>query len=231
MTALTRAADARLRRPRHRGAFRPIDAARRQLGLLTVGDGQARCFWLVDLATQRIEEARFLAFGDLTSHPVADAFTELARGRTVAEACAIPAEAIDVLLRDEPQTSALAPQALAFVAGLQAQALAALPEVRLLPKPAEKQVYQRKRKQDWDAHDQAWLPLSLLRKIALVNQKTAAVLGDRYPGAEAKVEGLHDDFRVVLLLSGLATETAPTVQVMIDDALKAIHPQLRAEFP
>jgi NifU-like protein involved in Fe-S cluster formation len=78
---LSQLATARLRTPRCRGAFAPIDAARRQLGLLAVSDdqGQARIFWLVDLATQVIEDARFLAFGSLASHPVADAFTELAR--------------------------------------------------------------------------------------------------------------------------------------------------------
>ena len=51
--------------------------------------GQARLSWLVDLSTQVIEDARFLAFGSLASHPLMDAFTELARGRTITDACAL----------------------------------------------------------------------------------------------------------------------------------------------
>jgi len=57
---LTKTAEARLRKPQTRGAFRPIDAARRQLGLVQVSDGsgQAALSWLVDLDTKRVEDAR-----------------------------------------------------------------------------------------------------------------------------------------------------------------------------
>jgi hypothetical protein len=77
--ALSRVAEERLRHPRTRGVFAPIEAARRQLGLLAVADdqGQARIGWLIDLDTKTVADARFLAFGDLASHPIADAFTEL----------------------------------------------------------------------------------------------------------------------------------------------------------
>lgn len=232
---LTRAAEARLRKPRTRGAFRPLDAARRQLGLLQASDGlgQAHAAWLVDLASGTVEDARFLAFGSRWSHPAADAFTELARGMTVAEACLIAADRVEAMLRDTPATPACDPGPggpLAFLPDLQARLLAALPEVRLLPKPAEKQVYQRKRKQDWNETDQKWLPLSLLKKIAAVDAAAKRVLAERAPGAGHRVEGLHDDFRVVLIISGIADEQRPTLGMLIDDALHGIHPDLHAEL-
>ena len=96
-TPMSAAAMARLRKPRTRGVFAPLDAARRQLGLLAVSDaqGQARIFWLIDLPSATIADARFLAFGQLSSHPIADAFTETVRGRTVADAGRVSAEQIE----------------------------------------------------------------------------------------------------------------------------------------
>lgn len=232
---LTRAAEARLRKPRTRGAFRPLDAARRQLGLLQASDGlgQAHASWLIDLPSGRVEDARFLAFGSLWSHPAADAFTELARGMAVAEACAITPARVEAMLRDAPEVAACdtgADGPLAFLPDLQARLRDALPEVRLLPKPVEKQVYQRKRKQDWDAADQRWLPLSLLKKIAAVDALAKRVLGERMPGAGHKVEGLHDDFRIVLVVTGVSDEERPTLGLFLDSALREIHPQLHAEL-
>lgn len=234
--SLTRAAEARLRKPRTRGAFRPLEAARRQLGLLSASDGlgQAHASWLIDLPTGRIEDARFLAFGSAWSHPAADAFTELVRtNMTVAEACRVSTDRIEAMLRDEPGRQACDPGPdgpLAFLPDLQARLLAALPEVRLLPKPVEKQVYQRKRRQDWDEADQKWLPLSLLKKIAAVDAAAKRVLAERAPGANHRVEGLHDDFRVVLIVTGVADDERPTLGLIIDSALHAIHPALHAEL-
>jgi NifU-like protein involved in Fe-S cluster formation len=231
---LSRAAEARLRQPLRRGTFRPRDAARRRLGLLTVadGDGQARIYWLVDLASQRIEDSRFLAFGELTSHPVADAFCEEVRQRTVAEACALPAGAVELVLRDDPGVPAfgdagLAP--LAFLADLQARALAALPAVELLPAPVEKIVYQRKREADWDATDRSWLPLSLLRKVGKADAVIAKALAEHAPGASHRIDGLHDDFRVVLRLDGVVADQAPTLGLFLASALRQIHPGITVE--
>ena len=228
---------ARLRAPRTRGAFAPIDAARRQLGLLAVADrlGQARITWLVNLDTQVIEDSRFLAFGSLASHPLADAFSELVRGRTVTDACALRTEQVDSLLRDDPLTPAVAESgAYDFLADLQEQALAVLPTVKLLEKPTEKVVYQRKRKQDWTAADEAWLPLSLLKKIAKVEGLITKALTDFAPGGNsgisAEVAGLHDDLRVALTFVGLAPEQIPTVVQKLTDSLRqSLHPEIIVE--
>jgi NifU-like protein involved in Fe-S cluster formation len=228
-------AAARLRKPRTRGAFLPIDAARRQLGLLSVGDsqGQARISWLVDLGTRVIADARFLAFGDLASHPIADAFTECARGRTVDDACRLGLDQIEAVLRDDPATPAfadgLAP--LAFVRELQERAERALPGVTLLPRPVEKVAYQRKRQADWTPQDEAWFKLSLLKKLAKVDAVAGRVLRERL-GAQASqvVEGLHDDFRVVLGFTGLTPEQIPTAVQLIQDALHGeLHPLITVE--
>lgn len=229
---LTRTAEDRLRKPRTRGAFRPIDAARRQLGLLQAadGDGQAAISWLVDLDQQRVEDARFLAFGSRWSHPAADAFTQLARGMTMGEACAISPATIEAMLRDEPGVPACPESILAFIPDLQRRALAILPLVKLLPKPAEKLVYQRKRKQDWSEADQKWLPLSLLKKIAATDAVVKRVLADKAPAAGHRIEGLHDDFRVVVILSGVSAEERSTLGLFLDSALKAIHPDVSAEL-
>lgn len=227
---------ARLRKPRTRGAFAPIDAARRQLGLLAVSDGagQARLFWLIDLPTSTIADARFLAFGELASHPIADAFTESVRGRTVADACRLTAEQIEALLRDDPQTPAFGDQGLkplAFLRDLQDRAEALLPTVVLLPKPVEKQSYQRKREADWSEADRTWFKLSLLKKIARVDAIATRVLRDRlHAEAKLSIEGLHDDFRIVVKVTGLTPEQVPTALQLIQDALHTeVHPDLLVE--
>lgn len=225
-------AQARLKAPRTRGVFQPIDAARRQLGLLAVSDaqGQARVSWLVDLPTQTVADARFLAFGDLASHPVADAFTELVRGRPVVDACRLTAEQVESVLRDDPATPAFAERGLeplGFLRDLQERALAELPRLVLLPQPEERQVYQRKRKQDWNEADARWFNLSLLRKISRVDGVAARVLQERLGRGSYTIEGLHDDFRVVVIFSGLAAEEVPTVAQFIQDALRGeVHDHL-----
>jgi NifU-like protein involved in Fe-S cluster formation len=225
-------AEARLRKPKTRGTFMPVEAARRQLGLLSVADdaGQARISWLVDLATGTIADSRFLAFGDLASHPIADAFTELVRGRAVADACRLSAEQIESLLRDDPLTPAFPdpPAAMAFVRELQDRAERELPAVVLLPKPAEQVAYQRKRQADWTAEDQAWFKLGLLAKIAKVDAIAGRVLRERLGHDVAHaIEGLHDDFRVVIRFPGLAAEQVPTAEQFIQDALRGeLHSQL-----
>jgi NifU-like protein involved in Fe-S cluster formation len=232
---MSAAARQRLKLPRTRGAFQAIDAARRQLGLLSVADGQgqARIYWLVDLATRTIADARFLAFGDLTSHPVADAFTELVRARSVEEACRLDAATVEAPLRDQAQEPAFGTLGLApldFLRDLQARALAELPLVKLLEKPEEKPLYQRKRKQDWTPEDERWFTLSLLRKIARIDAVAGAVLRQRLAGASLTIEGLHDDFRVVMLFAGLEAEQVPTVAQFIQDALHdQIHRQLMVD--
>lgn len=230
---LTAAAERRLRQPRHRGAFRTLDAARRQLALLAVsdGEGQAAISWLVELPARRIADARFLAFGTLWSHPLADAFTELVRGRTVEEACALDPASAEALLRDDPARPACGEREWGFIADLQRRALAAVPHLAVPPKPAEKPVYQRKRQQDWDERDRAWLPLSLLKKIAAVDAAIARVLAERAPQARHRVEGLHDDFRVVCLLEGVGEAERATLALFIGSALRDIHPQLTVEVP
>lgn len=223
----------RLKKPRARGAFQPLEAARRQLGLLSVADaqGQSRVYWLVDLATQTIADARFLAFGDLASHPVADVFTEAVRGRTVDDACRLTAEQVESLLRDDPMTPAfgaagLAP--LAFLVDIQTRAERELPQVKLLPKPEEKQIYQRKRKLDWTPEDERWFNLSLLRKISRVDAVAGRVLRERLgEQATIAIDGLHDDFRVVMAVKGLTAEQVPTAVQILQDALRGeVHSQL-----
>lgn len=228
-------ASIRVKKPKTRGAFAPLDAARLQLGLLAVSDdhGQARVSWLIDMSSQTITDARFLAFGELSSHPIADIFTELARGRPVADACRLSAEQIESLLRDDPTTSAFGELGLtpfAFLESIQSKALAELPHLRLLPKPEEKFVYQRKRKLDWSAEDERWFELKLLKKIARIDTVVARVLHERLGHGSYTIEGLHDDFRIVIIFSGLATEQIPTVAQLIQDALHSeIHSHLVVE--
>ena len=50
--------------------------------------------------------------------------------------------------------------------------------------------------------------------------------------AEAKlsIEGLHDDFRIVVKLIGLSPEQNPTAIQLIQDALKTqVHPDIAVE--
>ncbi len=235
--SMSAAATARVKKPRTRGAFQPLDAARRQLGLLTVADraGQCRIYWLVDVSTQVIEDSRFLAFGTLASHALGDVFTETVRGRTISDACMVRTEQLEALLRDDPLTPAFAEPLLeiaAFIDELQRLALAEVPALALLPKPAEADAYQRKRQQDWTDADRAWLPRKLLDKVATVDAIVGATLRARQAdGVSARIDGLHDDFRVVLALPGASAASAPTLARFIEDALRAqLHPQLAVEL-
>ncbi len=226
-------ATSRLHHPRTRGAFLPLDAARRQLGLLSVADslGQCRIYWLVDLPTGVIADSRFIAFGTMASHALADVFTESVRGRTVEDAARLTAEQIEALLRDDPASPACDPTETAFIADLQERAVQELPRIALLPKPAEVVSYQRKRELDWTDADRAWLPLTLLKKVAKVDQVLAKAIDERVgSGASYTIEGLHDDFRVVTAIGGVADEQLPTVAKLLEDVLKGdIHPLLSVE--
>jgi NifU-like protein involved in Fe-S cluster formation len=225
-------AEARLRRPRARGAFMPLDAASRQLALLSVANhaGDARLYWLVELPGMIISEARFLAFGGLASHAIMDAFSELVRGRTVADACRLTADQVESLLRDDPGTPAfpdlVAP--LAFLRDLQDLAEAEAPNLVLLPRPAGQVVYQRARQAQWSVEDKTWFPLSLLKKAAAVEAVVARVLRERLGHDVAHVvDGPHDDFQIALRFSGLSAEQAPTAAALIQDALRSsLHSQL-----
>jgi NifU-like protein involved in Fe-S cluster formation len=228
---------ARVKKPRTRGVFIPVDAARRQLGLLAVSDstGQGRIYWLVDLATTVIEDARFLAFGDLSSHAVLDAFTELARGRTVADAGRLSAEQVESLLRGDDGGPAFGDEGLAplaFLRELQDLAEAELPRLALLPKPVDAPAYVRKRKADWSAEDERWLPLNLLRKSALVEQVLGDVLSDRVgrAGVRWRLDAINDDFIVRIRFDGLPAEEVPTLCQFLQDALRGrIHPAIVVE--
>jgi NifU-like protein involved in Fe-S cluster formation len=226
---LSHKAQARLRKPRTRGAFMPIDAARRQLGLLSAADAQGQCriSWLVDLGTQVIEDSRFLAFGSLASHALADVFTESVRGRTVPDACRLTVEQIESLLRDDPLTPAVDPTDAAFIPELQRLAEAELPHLKLLPKPAEVQAYQRRRQQDWDERDRAWLPLSLLKKYARVDAIAGRVLAERLGRAPRYALAVHDDLQIHLDLEQLPEEQVPTLGKLVEDTLRGeLHPAL-----
>lgn len=225
---------ARVKKPRTRGVFMPVDAARRQLGLLAVSDsrGQGRIYWLVDLTTQVIEDARFLAFGDLASHAILDAFTELVRGRTVPDACRLTDAQVESLLRGEDGGPAfgddgMAP--LAFLRELQDLAEAELPRLVLLPRPVDAPAYVRKRKADWTPEDERWLPLNLLKKAQQVEGVLADVLAERMPGSGVtwQLVEINDDFLVRLRFAGLDDDQIPTLCQFAQDALRGrIHSQI-----
>ncbi len=222
----------RLEQPLRRGAFRPLDAARQQLGLLTVADtaGQARIYWLVNLDSNIIEDARFIAFGSLLSHPICDAFMELAREHKLEEVCQLSIDDIATVLDCD---SADIKDEAAFIFEMQTLALAERPNLKLLPKPVEIERYQRKRDQDWDEHDKQWLPLSLLKKIAMVNKVLAPVIADRIgrPSLEWSVEALNDDFQLTISWTDndneLHEDEKPTLARFCESAVQEhIHPAI-----
>ena len=223
-----------LRSPKRRGRFRELDAARAQQALLTACDplGQGRITWLVELPGQRVADARFLAFGDLASHAILDAFTELVRGRTVPDACRLTDAQVESLLRGEDGGPAfgddgMAP--LAFLRELQDLAEAELPRLVLLPRPVDAPAYVRKRKADWTPEDERWLPLNLLKKAQQVEGVLADVLAERMPGSGVtwQLVEINDDFVVRLRFAGLDDDQIPTLCQFAQDALRGrIHSQI-----
>lgn len=226
----------RLREPRCRGVFRPLDAARRQLGLLCGSDdrGQCRLYCLVDLDTRIVEDARFMAYGDLRSHPIADALTELMRDKPLDEALQIPGSSVDALLRGEEDSAfgEASDGACDFISSLQDELRAGVPDLKLLPKPVEKDVYKRKREADWTEFDHRWLPLSLLKKIGLVQTCLKQLISEKLKRSDINwsVEGLHDDFHIVIKISGVHDEEIPTLIRFMEEAVhEGIHPELSIE--
>ena len=234
-TAMSEAALTRLRGPKRRGRFAPVDAAKAELALLTVADdgGQARIYYLVDIKTSIIEDARFLAFGHLASHPICDVWMEDSRGKSVQVACETTAKDLDKLLADDDSgafgEAGLDPYG--FISDLQSKALAELPNLQVLPKPVEVPRYERKRKQDWDEKDQAWLPLTLMQKITQIQTLGDTIIKDRLGKQVAwKQEGLHDDFELVISFTAadqLLAEEKATVLRFLEEGLRGtIHPRI-----
>lgn len=237
---MSAAARARLQHPRRRGTFRDVDAARRQLARLSVADqrGQARIDWLIDLETQQVADARFLAFGSLASHPIADRFCELALEQALDDALAIDPLQVCRDLRDTPDEPAFGAEVdeadiAAFITELQQAAAAARATLVVLPKPVEVERYARKREADWNDKDQAWLPLSLMKKIMRVQAAGEAALSERFDVTDDAwaIEGLHDDFQVVVsFTSALASDQHAIAASLLQDALRAtVHPQITVE--
>ena len=244
-SSFSSAAHQRLTTPLRRGQFRPLDAARAERALLVAGDGsgQGRISWLIDMAGHVIDDARFLAFGSLASHPLLDAWSDQIKGLSIDEACAITVDQLESSLRDQPEQSAFGQdlgKAGDFLADLQSRIQAAVPTLKVLPKPVEVERYQRKREQDWDAYDQAWLPKSLMKKIAALQQLGDQTLAERLNQSDIawSIEGLHDDFRVVIdlnkVVSGktlLSSEKHDTARMFLQEAFRSIHPHLSVEEP
>ena len=80
----------------------------------------------------------------------------------------------------------------------------------ILPKPVEVERYTRKREQEWDEADQAWLPLSLMKKLMKAQKLGSEILQERTGRAiDWSVEGLHDDFQVVAKFKDVSAEEVP----------------------
>ena len=121
---------------------------------------------------------------------------------------------------------------LGFLRELQELAEAELPNLTLLPKPADAPVYVRKRKADWSPEDERWLPLSLLRKASQVEQVLAEVLAERvqHGDVEYQLVEINDDFCVRLRFTGLGDDQVPTLCQFVQDALHGrLHHQLAVE--
>jgi NifU-like protein involved in Fe-S cluster formation len=233
--ALSQLAERRLRKPRSRGIFLPVDAARRELALLSVADhlGQARLYWLVELSSTTIRDARFLAFGSRASHVLADAFCELSVGRTVPDACRLTPEQIESVLRDDPVTPAVSENDLLFIPQLQLLAEAEIPRLEVLPKPLENAVIPPKRQSEWNEQDKAWIPLGLLKKIGKIDQVVSRILATRFSGTAPshRIENLNDYFRLQLKILGLTEDQLPTIAQLLQDALRSeLHPEIEVEI-
>lgn len=237
MKDLSNASQKRLRNPKRRGAFRPIDGARAQQALCSAADegGQARVYTLIDVDQHTIADARFIAFGSLASHAIADQLCDQIRGLPVSEALSITGSRVEQQLRDSSETEAF-PNALAYVAfvdDILAQIGDAQDSLVVLKKPVEVERYQRKREQDWDDKDQAWLPLSLLKKIGAVQKNITATINERLGGKTFawSVEGLHDDFKIVMKVGGIDADEIETFLQFARSGLRAaFHPQLDLEL-
>lgn len=219
----------RLCAPKHRGAFFNEDAARKQLGLLTAGGGEAKLYWLLNLDADVVQEARYLAYGGLTSGPVADAFCEAVQGKRFEDACAIGREEVTRRLGAEP-FAGLGAEPFGFLAELQKKLRQARHGVVLLPKPADEKRYVRKPVEEMNEADKNWLPLGLAKKLEQADAllKTAVAARLHLSANDLEITGLHDDLNIVLRLhKALAPEQVPTSLKLAEEVFRSrLHPEI-----
>ena len=91
--------------------------------------------------------------------------------------------------------------------------------------------YSRKREQEWDEQDKAWLPLSLMKKLIKAQKAGSTILEERTGRSIAwSVEGLHDDFKVVAKFKDVPAEEVPLLIGFLSSGLQTgIHPQIEVE--
>jgi hypothetical protein len=115
---------------------------------------------------------------------------------------------------------------------IQDRAEAALPHCTVPPLPDETPRYQRKRKGDWSAEDESWLPLNLFKKAQSVEAILAEMLHSKLSDRAVtwRLDGINDDFLVRIRFTGLPSEEVPTLCRFLEDELRArVHSQLSVE--
>lgn len=228
MNSLNQTLQARVMHPKCRGQWTEQDAAEKQLGLLKVGNGEGKVYWLLDMASKKIDEAKFLSFGKLESLPILDFFSEYAKGKNFEEVCKISSEE----LRIEFGKEVIQGISFDFIQDIQQKAHIAFKDVKVPPKP-EKKDYRRKDKEDMDETDLNWLPLSAPMKISKLESLLRKTIVERssYELEDVSIYHIAKDVEVTLSFADkVPLEERSTFAKFFEEACKGeLHPLLIVE--
>ena len=221
----------RIRRPKCRGQYVPYDSADTQLGLLSVGNGEAKVYVLIDPKDQTIQKAKFLAFGQLGSILVLDAYCSVLTGRPVSSLIGLNEEHFkgELSFTDADPSldfSFLSDFSMSLAAGISGMVV----EEPIADKPG---AYRRKDKADMSDVDLAWLPISAPQKIARVEEVLAEVIPKRtaYVASQVSLYNVERDLKVKLNFSK-EVESAHIALILgfIQGACRSqLHPEITVE--
>ena len=222
---------ARIRKPKCRGQFVAYDSADTQLGLLSVGNGEGKVYVLIDPKDQVIKKAKFLAYGQLGSILVLDAYCTAIVDRSVGSLAELSVSDFfqELKLADSDPTldfSFLSDFSIRLAAGLPSMVV----EEPIADKPG---AYRRKDKADMNDVDLAWLPLSAPQKIAKVDEVLAVVIPKRtaYVASQVSLYNVERDLKVKLNFSKeVESSHIPLMIGFIQEACRAqLHPEIMVE--
>lgn len=221
----------RIKKPVCRGQFTAVDSAENQWGLLSVGNGEGKVYVLVNPETRRVEKAKFLAFGELTSILLLDAYCVLIVGRAVDQLPYLDQLDIVKELNLSPEDPSLDYSWISdfsqrLVAGLTGMKV----EAPLEDKPG---AYKRKEKEDMNEADLAWLPLGAPQKIVKVEELLKTVMPKRtaYTAQDVQLYNVERDLKVKVKFKDVVESThRPLILGFIQEACRGeLHPEMLVE--
>lgn len=214
--------------PSCRGQFTKQDSAETQFGLISAGNGEGKLYLLVEPSSFRVEKAKFLSFGKMSSILALEAYCLWAAGKTVAQLCHV---SLGDLTEEINVEEGFDIQMLRELGGALQVALSTMVVEAPIIESVEN--YRRKDKEHMSDLDLKWLPLSAPQKIALIEPLLSSTLLARtkLPLSAVSLYNVQMDLVVKLKFEDVVDhKERPLVMRFVESTLQAeLHPEIRVE--